>query len=305
MPHSHHPPAPLASRLRVLAAAALFSTGGAAIKAISLNAWQVACLRATVAAVALFLLVPEARRRPPLRVLAISLCHALTMVLFVQSNKLTTSASAIFLQATAPLWVLLLAPWLLKERTRRSDLVTMGVIAAGLGLFFVSIDHASETAPNPALGNLAAIASGAFWSFTLMGMRWAGRRDEGDETASWGPVAALGGNVLAALITLPFAAPFPSVPGKDVFLLLYLGAIQIALAYVFLLRGLEEVPAFQASLLLLLEPVLNPIWSWIVHGETPGPWALAGGILILAATILKAWVDSRALSRAQRRAGPG
>lgn len=293
MPHRQHPPAPLGSRLRVLAAAALFSTGGAAIKAISLNAWQVACLRATVAALALFLLVPESRRRPPFRVVAISLCHALTMVLFVQANKLTTSASAIFLQATAPLWVLLLAPWLLKERTRRSDLATMGVIAVGLGLFFVSIDKASETAPNPLLGDGAAIVSGLFWALTLMGMRWAGKRVEGEESVSWGPVAALGGNVLAAFLCLPFAAPFAAVQGKDLALLLYLGAVQIALAYVFLLRGLEEVPAFQASLLLLLEPVLNPIWSWIVHGETPGGWALGGGVLILAATILKSWFDSR------------
>jgi DME family drug/metabolite transporter len=298
MPHRHHAPAPLGSRLRVLAAAALFSTGGAAIKAVSLSGLQVACLRATVASLALFLLVPESRRRPPLRVLAISVCHALTMVLFVQSNKLTTSASAIFLQATAPLWVLLLAPWLLKERTRRSDLITMGVIAVGLGLFFVSIDKVSETAPNPILGDAAAVVSGLFWAFTLMGMRWAGRRAEGGEAESWGPVAALGGNVICALLCLPFAAPFPALHGKDLLLLAYLGSIQIALAYVFLLRGLEEVPAFQASLLLLLEPVLNPIWSWIVHGETPGPWALAGGVLILAATVLKSWVDSRSLKGA-------
>lgn len=296
MPHHHHPPAPLASRLRVLAAAALFSTGGAAIKAIALNGWQVACLRATVAAVALFLLVPESRRRPPLRVLAISLCHALTMLLFVQSNKLTTSASAIFLQSAAPLWVLLFAPWLLKERIRRSDLFTMAVLAVGLGLCLVSPGSVSETAPNPFLGNIASIGSGFFWAFTLMGLRWAGRASADGE--SWGPVAALGGNVLMALIGLPFAAPFPPIGGKDLGLLLYLGAIQIALAYVFLLRGLEQVPAFQASLLLLLEPVLNPIWSWIVHGESPGAWALAGGLLILAATILKSWIDSRALKRA-------
>ncbi len=297
MSHPHHPPAPLASRLRVLASAALFSTGGAAIKAISLNAWQVASLRASIAALALFLLVPEARRRPPLPVLAISFGHALTMVLFVQANKLTTSASAIFLQATAPLWILLLAPWILKERVRRSDLLAMAVIALGLGLFFVSLDTASETAPNPILGDLAAIASGIFWAWTV-GLRWAGRRAEGEEAASWGPVSALGGNVLAALICLPFAAPYPAVSGKDWLLLIYLGTIQIALAYVFLLRGLEEVPAFQASLLLLLEPALNPIWSWIVHGEAPGPWALTGGTLILGATILKSWVDSRTLKRA-------
>src|SRR5215203_4832159 len=92
-------PSAFGSRLRVLAAAALFSSGGAAIKAASLNAWQVAGFRSAVAAVALLLMMPEALRRPSLRVLLTGLTYASTMVLFVLSNKLTTSASAIFLQS--------------------------------------------------------------------------------------------------------------------------------------------------------------------------------------------------------------
>ncbi|HEY4561407.1 MAG TPA: EamA family transporter, partial [Thermoanaerobaculia bacterium] len=111
-------PTPLAARLEVLGAAALFSSGGAVIKAIHFAGWQVAGFRSAVAAVALFLLMREVRRRPTLKVLGVGLTYAATMILFVLSNKLTTSASAIYLQSTAPLYVLLLSPWLLHEKIR-------------------------------------------------------------------------------------------------------------------------------------------------------------------------------------------
>src|SRR5687768_10659952 len=140
-----HTPTPLADRLRVLAAAALFSSGGALIKAVHLTGWQVASFRSVVAAATLFLLLREVRRRPNLRVLGVGVAYALTMILFVLSNKLTTSASAIFLQSTAPLYVLLLSPWLLHEKIRSRDVVFMVVLALGLGLFFVGFDPVSVT----------------------------------------------------------------------------------------------------------------------------------------------------------------
>jgi len=278
----------LGPRLRVLAAAALFSSGGAAIKAISLNAWQVAGFRSAVAAVALFLMLPEARRRPPLKVLLVGVAYAATMMLFVLSNKLTTSASAIFLQSTAPLHVLLLSPWLLGERVRRADLVYMGVLALGLASFFVGLDPVSVTAPNPWLGNVLATLSGVTWALTVMGLRALGRGG-----SDWGPASALWGNIIACLVCLPLALPVESSRPADWLVIAYLGVFQIALAYVFLIRGLRQVPALEASLLLLLEPVLNPIWAWLAHGERPGAWSIAGGLLILAATLAKSAWDAR------------
>lgn len=278
----------LASRLRVLAAAALFSSGGAVIKSISLNAWQVASFRSAVAAVALLLLMPEARRRPPLKVVLVGFAYAGTMVLFVLSNKLTTAASAIFLQSTAPLYVLLLSPWLLKERVRTADLVYMGVLGLGMTTFFVGLDPVSATAPNPWLGNVLALLSGVFWASTVMGLRALGRGGE-----DWGPASAVCGNLIAFLGCLPLALPVASSRPVDWLLVGGLGVFQIALAYVFLIRGLRQVPALEASLLLLLEPVLNPIWAWMAHGERPGSWSLAGGVLILAATVAKSAWDAR------------
>lgn len=278
----------LGSRLRVLAAAALFSSGGAAIKAVSLNAWQVACFRSAVAAVALFLLLPEARRRPTLRVLMVGVAYASTMVLFVLSNKLTTSASAIFLQSTAPLYVLLLSPWLLEERIRVADLVYMGALALGLGAFFLGLDPVSATAPNPMLGNVLALLSGVSWALTVMGLRALGRGD-----TDWSPASALWGNILAFLGCLALALPVVTSRPADWLVIAYLGTFQIALAYVFLVRGLRRLRALEVSLLLLLEPVLNPIWAWLVHGERPGGWSITGGVLILLATLVKSAWDAR------------
>ncbi len=134
--------------------------------------------------------------------LGVGLAYAATLILFVLSNKLTTSASAIYLQSTAPLYVLLLSPWLLRERIRSRDVVFMIALACGLGLFFVGFDPVSATAPNPKLGNILAMASGLTWALTVMGLRALGRGGE-----SWGPAAAFWGNIFAALLCLPLACP--------------------------------------------------------------------------------------------------
>jgi drug/metabolite transporter, DME family len=282
------PSTPLSARLQVLAAAALFSSGGAAIKAVHLDGWQVACFRSAIAAATLFLLMRQARRRPSPRVLAVGVAYASTLVLFVLANKLTTAASAIYLQATAPLYVLLLSPWLLRERIRARDVAFMIALAVGLGLFFVGLDPVSATAPNPSLGNLLGLISGGTWALTVMGLRALGRGGE-----SWAPAGAFWGNVFAAVACLPMALPVGSSRPTDWLLVLYLGVFQIGIAYLFLIRGLDRVQAFEASLLLLLEPVLNPLWAWLVHGERPGVWSLAAGGVILLATMVKSWVDAR------------
>ena len=308
---AHEPPPPppvrraLAPRLDLLAAAALFSTGGAAIKAVHVSGWPVACLRSAIAAAALLLVLPEVRRRPTWRMLGVAACYAVTMILFVLANKLTTAASTIFLQSTAPLFVLLLSPWLLGERIRRGDLLSMAAIALGLVLLVAGLEPASATAPDPLRGNLLAALAGFTWALTIMGLRDLGR---GGESAATPPrndpiVAAFWGNMLAAGAALPLSLPMPAGRATDWLVLGFLGLFQIAFAYVLLSRGIGGVPAFEASLLLMLEPVLNPLWAWLVHGERAGPRVLAGGALILTATLLNSWHDARLAAR--DRAGGG
>jgi drug/metabolite transporter (DMT)-like permease len=242
-----------------------------------------------VAALTVLLLIPAARRGWSWRVLLVSVAYAGTMVLFVAANKLTTSASAIFLQSAAPLYVLLASPFLLREKIHRRDLVFIAVVALAMGLFFVGRQPVAATAPNPPLGNALAVLSGLFWAATIMGLRWLGSRAGGGGSSLPTVVA---GNGIAFLACLPFALPAQVAP-VDMAVIAYLGVFQIGAAYVMLTDGLRHVTALEASTLVLLEPALNPFWSWIVHGETPGAWPLAGGALILGATLVKTIVDAR------------
>jgi len=104
---------------------------------------------------------------------------------------------------------------------------------------------------------------------------------------------------MSAIFALWPALPITGVGVHDWSIVIYLGVVQIGLAYACLSKGLPGVPAVEASLLLLLEPVLNPIWSWMVHSEKPGPWQFGGGALILSATAVRAWWDARSGDRDQ------
>jgi len=280
----------LRHRALVLAAALLFSTGGAAIKWAGLTGWQIASGRSAVAAIALYLVMPEARRAWSWRLVPVAAAYAATLVTFALANRLTTSADAIFLQATAPLYILLLGPWLLKERVTRADVVYMAVVLAGMAVFFLGSESAVATAPDPPKGNILAAASGVCFALVVVGLRWlsrGGKQDAGVATVALG-------NVLAALSTLPMALPCATLAGRDIAILLYLGVVQIGLAYLCLTRGIGHVPAVESGTLLMLEPAMNPVWTWMVHGERPGGWALAGGMVIIFSTLVNTWRQSRA-----------
>lgn len=268
------------ARLAIIASAVLFSTGGAAIKATSFSSWQVACLRSAIAAAALLLLIPGARRAWTPRMLGVAVAYAATLVSFVTATKLTTAANAIFLEDTAPLYLVLAGPLLLKERVRRVDLLVIALMAAGLALFFSGSEGPTAIAPNPARGNLIGAGTGITWALTIAGLRWLSRGNDGSAALATAAV----GNILAATATLPFAWPFHAAHVTDWFAVGYLGVFQVGLAYVLLARGLRGVTALEASLLILVEPALTPIWAGLLHGEWPGALPALGGALIVGAT---------------------
>jgi DME family drug/metabolite transporter len=285
-------PTSLGARGRILAAAALVSTGGAAIKACSYDGWQVAAFRSGIAAVAVLIMVPGAWRALTWRSWLVGTTYAATLTLFVTANKLTTSANTIFLQSTAPLYLVLLGPWLLKDRVRPRDLAFLAAMACGLGLFFVGDQARFETAPDPVRGNILAALSGLCWALTVIGLRWSGRHEEGRPGS--GAAAVIAGNAMAFLFCLAPALPAAAPSARDALLLLHLGILQIGLAYVLLTQALRHVPALEASLLLLFEPMLNPFWAWWFQGETPGGFALLGCAVIFGATVVKTIADARA-----------
>ncbi|MDQ6926668.1 MAG: DMT family transporter [Candidatus Eremiobacteraeota bacterium] len=296
-------------RLGLLTAAVLFSTGGAAIKAAALTSWQIASFRSGIAAIVVWLLVPRARARWTPRILLVAAVYAATMVLFVAANKLTTSANTIFLQSTAPLYVLLASPLLLGERVTRADLALVAAVAAGMALFFIAPGAPQATAPDPARGNVLAALSGVAWAGTVLGLRWLGRAQPGStpptavEMTDEGAVAAAGpapalvtviaGNVLACVACLPAALPVEHLTVASVGVVLYLGVVQIGIAYLALAAAMPYVPALEASTLLLVEPALNPAWAYLVHGERPSTLAWLGGAIILLSALAKTWWDVR------------
>ena len=283
------------ARFSVLGAALLFSTGGAAIKGTTLTGIEVAGLRSAVAALALFLVLPSARRGIRADLLPAALAYAATLVCFVTSTKWTTAAAAIFLQSTAPLWVLLLSPWLLREPIRRRDLPFLGTIAVGLLLVFLGSRDPAATAPRPLAGNAIALGAGLAYALMMIGMRRLSLAEPGRDRSL--PATVLG-NVLAFALCAPFfSAPVERATGADLAAILYLGVVQIGVAYWLFVRGLRHLSALEVSLLVLLEPVLNPLWTWWLHDERPSLLALVGGGVLLVAIGVRTLLDRPASAR--------
>ena len=160
------------ARLQLLAGALLFSTGGIAIKLSTLTGWQVAGLRAAVAALVIVAFLPAARRGWSVRTCLIGIPYAATFILYTLANKETTAANAIFLQDTAPLYLLLLSPLLLREPIQRWDVVLLAALAGGAWLLFAGTPEPLVTAPRPRLGNVLGLAAAVTWALSLLGMRW-------------------------------------------------------------------------------------------------------------------------------------
>jgi drug/metabolite transporter (DMT)-like permease len=100
-------------------------------------------------------------------------------------------------------------------------------------------------------------------------------------------------NLIACIATLPMALPVATITAADVIVLVYLGVVQVGVGYACLASGVRHVPALEASLLLLLEPALNPLWAWAILAEAPSPWTIAGGAVILFATAVRTWRGAR------------
>ena len=284
-------------RLQVLAAALLFSTGGAGIKAAAFTGLQVSALRSGIAALALLLLLRGLEPGRGMKLLVLSpamlatgVVYAATLTLFVLSTKLTTAANAIFLQATAPLYLLLLGPLILNERFRARDVTFLLAVAAGLVLCVIGQPEPTTTAPDPIRGNLLAVVCSITWALSLLGLRYI-QRDQTQTSAGLSAVTL--GNLFASLAAWPFAWPLPTANAVEWATIAYLGVCQIGVAYVFLTAAMRVLPALEVSLLLLIEPVLNPIWTWMIRSERPGTYTMIGGAIIIAATAIKSIYDSR------------
>jgi drug/metabolite transporter (DMT)-like permease len=253
--------------LFLIGAATLWSLGGLLVKSIAWNPLAIAGTRSGIAV--LVMLVFQRKLRFTWSIIQISgaLAYAGTVILFVTANKLTTAANAILLQYTAPVYTALISAWFLKEKTSKLDWLTITVVLGGMGLFFVDKLSVGSIA-----GNICAILSGITFALTAVLLR---KQKDGSPLES-----IILGNVLTALIGLPFM--FQSAPGPSSWIpLIILGIFQLGISYILYALAIRYVTALEAILIPIIEPILNPIWVFLAIKETPGPWAFAGGIIVL------------------------
>src|SRR5919205_2556496 len=262
--------------LFVLAAALLWSTGGLFIKATPLGALELSFGRALLAALTVAALTWREGFRLNFMTLVASALYAALLVLFVVANKLTTAANAIFLQYTAPVYVLILEPLIFKERFRAADLFVVAACVAGMSLFFVG-----QLRPEDVTGNLTALGSGLCFALFLLLLRHQ-RGGESNRASS-----VIYGNIIICIVTLPaFARAADTLTLKDVLIVGYLGVFQIGVAYTLFTLGIARgVRSLDAGVVGYEEPMLNPVWVFLFLGERPSKWAVAGGCIIIAAVL--------------------
>lgn len=263
----------MSGRALVLAAAALWSSGGLLI--LQASAWgahpaAIACVRSAVAAFVLGWAIPSARRAIGARAMAASLCFTGIVGGFVAATALTSAAHAVFLQYVYPLMVAVVA----RDRLSARTWLAVALGAAGIGVI-LSESIGALSGVGLALGLGSAVM---FTAFVLL--------QRGMHDANPVGLAAFY-NVVAAAVLAAFAWPHLAIEPRAWALIALMGVVQLGLPYVLFLRGLRSVPATDAALLTLLEPVLNPIWVFLALGARPGPWTLAGGGVLMLALVLR------------------
>ena len=276
----------------VLLAVLLWSTGGLFIKWTTLDAFTVNAGRSFFAALTVAVFTYHKGLKLDKFTLLTSFLYAGTLSCFVYANKETTAANAIFLQYTAPIYILILAPFILKEKFRVSDLITVTVCIAGMTLFFLEQQSAANSlAPNIFLGNLAALASGVFFGLYFIFLRHP--RSLSNKNPA---ISVFYGNILIVLLMIPLIANNPpaQINSNDIFAILFLGVLQIGLAYVLFTKGIAQgVRSLDASIIGFIEPLLNPVWVFLFLKEKPSSWAILGGIIIIAAVIFHTLKQNR------------
>ncbi len=255
-------------------AAILWSTSGLFVKILDWQPISILAGRSIFASIVFLIYLRRIPTRFSMWQLLAAGMFILTQFLFVTSTKMTTAANAIFLQYTAPIYVVLLAFWFLREKPSRTDWLSMLIIFLGLTLFF-----GDKLSTDGFYGNLLAILSGVTSAVMMVSFR---AQKNGNPAES---------NLIAFLLTATLGFPFVM---KETWtltnwsILAFLGVFQIGLAFIFFTQGIKHIPALEANLIGTLEPVLNPIWVFLFYGESMGAFALIGGLVVLGGVTLSA-----------------
>ena len=258
----------------VLIAVFLWSTGGLFIKLTTLDAYQVTFFRSLFAAITVIIIT----RKDGLKINAFgifaSIIYALLLFLFVWATKKTTAANAIFLQYTAPIYILVLGPFIIGEKFHWRDLITVVIVLFGMSLFFVG-----KLEINDYEGNIAALCSGVLLGLYIMLLKHPKAQDLNPT------ITVIYGNLI--LVAMTASSGFPAMPSMvplDWFAVIFLGVFQIGISYILFIKGVRGgTRPLDASLIGFIEPLLNPFWVLVFIGERPSQWAMLGGAIIITA----------------------
>ncbi len=274
----------LHGRLLIAGAAVLWSTGGFFAKAPVFAVWEdaargplIAFWRSIFAAIVLLPLVRRPRWRPELVLLGIAFPGM--SVTYLSAVAMTTAANAIWLQSTAPWWVFLMSVLMLRQPVVRRELLPLAFAAVGVGIILVFEAYGQRQ-----VGVFLGVFSGVlFATVVILLQRMA------QENAAWVLVLCQGLTSLALLPWVVYYGVWPTV--NQLLVLAAFGAVQMAVPYILLNRGLRSVSSQEAVLICLIEPVLNPILV-LFWGERPAWWTVAGAALILLGLLLRyTWLE--------------
>lgn len=266
-------PASRKGTICVFLAAVLYSIGGLCIKVIPWSGMSINSGRNLIALVVIGGYLAVTRHRPIMSrgVLLGAVCICGTNTLFTLANKLTTAANAIVLQFTAPVFVMVLSVLLLHRKLKKLDLAVCALVLLGVFLCF-----ADNLDAGGALGNVLALCSGLAYAGVFLLNDLPG----GDPISS-----VFWGDVVSAVIGLPFLVQEKTFTPVSMGSLVILGAFQVGVAYILLTEGLKTTPAVTASLISGIEPVLNPILVAVLYHELIGPAAVAGAAIVLGGVV--------------------
>jgi len=270
--------------LFVFAAALIWSSGGLFIKWTTLSGLELSFCRSLLALFTVAFLTRREGFGLNRLMLVASVLYAVLLILFVLATKETTAANAIFLQYTAPVYVLILEPFIFKEKFRSRDLITVLICVGGMALFFVG-----QLRPQDIAGNFMALASGLCFALYFLLLRHPRAREVNRASS------VIYGNLLVVILMAPWGlAAIPSINLHDALSVAYLGVVQLGIAYTLFTVGMARgVRSLDAGIICYIEPVLNPVWVFLVLGEKPSGWALLGGTIIVVAVIIHMLLDAR------------
>jgi drug/metabolite transporter (DMT)-like permease len=256
------------ARLSLLLAAVLWSLAGIFIKFLSLPPLTIVFYRSLFASLFFAFFVRKSIASPKVALLVSALAYTAAISAFVSANKITTAANAIALQYTAPIFVFMIVHVLFDEKITGANWISLG-----LGMLGIAVIGVGSAGHPDAAGVMIALLSGLLFSIYMVSLRFLKEFNPGTLTFL--------NNLVCCLILLPWVGSELSISPAEGWIVAVMGVVQLGIPYWLFSKGLERISVQEASLIVLIEPVLNPIWVALIVGELPSGVTLVGGLCIV------------------------